>query len=349
MKNVKRIAAILLCLALVFALAACSGSSNNAQNNTDATTEAAYDGETIKVAALKGPTGMGMVYLMDNKNYDVTLVSDPTEIPALLTTGSVDIAACPLNLAANLAKKTNGGVQMLGINTFGVLYLVTNEITVNSLSDLAGETIYMTGQGATPEYILNDLLKEAGVADQVKVEYLSEHSELAAKMASGEVKIGVLPEPFVTVATSKNDKLSAALSLTDVWNTYHKDTQLAQGCVIARSDFIKKNPAAVEAFIADNKASVERVNSAPEAACDLMVSKGILDESLFTVSSDLSEKKQAAAKTELAVGLVGRCNIVFLDGQEMIDTANANFGVYFNADPASVGGALPEDSLYYVK
>ena len=150
MKNAKKIIALTLLLIMLFAFAACTGASNNettAPSSTEATTE--YTGEKIKIAANKGPTGMGMIDLMDNSKYEITIISDPTQVVPMLSTGEVDIATCPLSLAANLYKKTNGGIKMLGVNTLGVLYVVSNGVEIASLSDLKGQTIYATGQGST--------------------------------------------------------------------------------------------------------------------------------------------------------------------------------------------------------
>lgn len=350
MKKTKRILALLLVFAMLFAFAACNGTNNDnttTSSPSESTTE--YTGEKIKVAANKGPTGMGMVELIDNSKYDVTLLSDPTQVVAMISTGEVDIATCPLSLAANLYKKTNGGIKMLGVNTLGVLYIVTNGEEVSSLSDLKGKTIYATGQGSTPEYILNYILKANSLDKDVKVEYLSEHSELAAKVISGDAKIAVLPEPFVSVTTSKNANVKSVISLTDEWKKVNADTELAMGCVIARKEFIEKNPDAVKQFISDNKQSVEDVNLDPSAMSDKIAEKGIIDASIFAVDSNLSEKKAAAAKTEKAQAVISRCNIVYIDGAEMQKIADANFKVYFDADPTSVGGAMPSSELYYAE
>ncbi len=345
MKLTKKLLALVLALVLVLALAAC-GKTETTDPAATTETPVEYTGETIKVAAIKGPTGMGMVHMMDNSNYAFTLTSDPTEVATLLATGKVDIAACPLNLAANLFKKTGGGVQMLGINTLGVLYLLTNGETVNALSDLKGKTIYATGQGATPEYILADLLAAKGLSD-VKVEYLSEHSELAAKIASGECTIAVLPEPFVTIATTKNSAVTVALSLTDIWNEVHPDSRLSMGCVIARKAFIDSNPDGVKAFLQDARSSVETVNTDALASAAKMVEKEIVPETLFAIPADTAEKKVDAAKLQKANDVIGRCNIVFIEGAQMQQIANENFQVLFDADPTSVGGELPPATLYY--
>lgn len=350
MKNAKKIIALALALIMLFAFAACTGASDNATtapSSTEASTE--YKGEKIRIAANKGPTGMGMIDLMDNPKYEITIISDPTQVVSMISTGEVDIATCPLSLAANLYKKTNGAIKMLGVNTLGVLYVVSNGVEIASLSDLKGKTIYATGQGSTPEYILNHILKANSLENDVKVEYLSEHSELAAKVISGDVKLAVLPEPFVSVVTTKNESVKSVLSLTDEWKKVNPDTELAMGCVVARKDFIEKNPDAVKQFISENKQSVENVNLNPASQGDKIAEKGIIDASIFAVDSSLSEKKAEAAKTEKAQAVISRCNIVFIDGSEMQKIADANFKVYFDADPKSVGGEMPVSELYYAE
>lgn len=353
MKNLKKITALVLALLLMFTFAACTLSPSNEETTVNGeTTEAvktddttAYNGEKIKVAAIKGPTGMGMVNLMDDSKYEFTLTGDPTEVVSLIATKAVDIAACPLNVAANLYKKTGGNVKMLGVNTLGVLYVVTNGEAVTGMEDLEGKTVYSTGQGATPEFIINHLIEKNGLKD-TKVEYLSEHSELAAKLISGGAEIAVLPEPFVTVATSKSENVKVSFSLTDEWNKVNEDTELAMGCVVVRADFAKENPDAVEAFIKDNKASVEYVNRNPQEAAQKMVQKGIVDSAVFAVN-ETDEKKAEAAKAEKAKQVISRCNIVFVDGEMMKTVANANYQVYFDANPASIGGEMVADELYY--
>lgn len=350
MKNIKRILALVLAGLMIFAFAACTNTNQGSTTeetttNTSETTSSSYNGQTINVAAIKGPTGMGMINLMSDSAYNFTLTSDPTEIVSLITTKKVDIAACPLNVAANLYKKTGGQIKMLGINTLGVLYVVTNGVTVSSLKDLAGKTVYTTGQGATPEYIINHILDKNGLKDEVKIEYLSEHSELATKLVSNEVEIAILPEPFVTVATSKNKNVEVALSLTDEWNAINPETELAMGCVIARSDFIEENPEAVEKFISDNKLSVEYLNTNASEASTKLVEKGIVDEAIFAVEE--TGKKEASAKATKANEVIGRCNIVFVDGEKMQTIANANFETYFAANPASIGGEMPSSDIYY--
>ncbi len=330
MKNKKSLIALLLAVVLLFTFAACGG-NGDAETTTEESTSAAVT-EKINVAAISGPTGMGMIDMMDDEKYSFTLTGDPTEIVSLISSKGADIAACPLNLAANLYKKTEGGIKILGLNTLGVLYFVTKGAELNEVSELKGKTVYATGQGTTVEYILNYILEgnDLKVGEDVTVEYLSEHSELVAKMSKGEVEYGVLPQPFVTVATAQNPELKVSLSLTKEWNKINPDTKLSMGCVIARTDFIKENPEAIKTFIEENKASVEFVNTDINMAAELVYEYGIL------------------GNAAIAKKAIPECNIVFIDGDEMKKIATANYEVYFNADPTSIGGAIPADDIYYV-
>lgn len=293
----------------------------------------------VNVAALNGPTGIGMVKLMEdndagtaNNAYTVTLAGAPDDIVGKLTSGEVDIAAVPTNLAATLYQRTDGNIQVLALNTMGVLYVVENGESIHSVADLAGKTVGGSGQGSTPEYIWNYILEQNGVQN-VDTQYRSEHSELAALLASGELDVAVLPEPFVTTALSKNENLRVALNLTDEWNklVQEKGGQggLTQGCIVVRKDYAEANPGVIEAFLTDYEASVQYVN------------ENVADAAL------LVEKRGIMASAALAEKAIPNCNIVCIEGQEMKDILSGFLQVLYDANPKSVGGALPGDDFYY--
>ncbi|MGE4352752.1 MAG: ABC transporter substrate-binding protein [Oscillospiraceae bacterium] len=288
----------------------------------------------INIAALKGPTGMGMSFLMQasengktQNTYDFTLSGAPDDVVSKFISGEVDVAAVPINLAAVLMAKTDN-VKILAVNTLGVLYILENGDTIHSVADLAGKTIEATGQAATPEYILSYILQKNGIADSVTVEYLTEHSELAALMASGDVTLGMLPEPNVTVVMSKNPDVRVALNLTDEWEAV-TGTQLVQGCIIARADFAEENHDALQVFLDEYAQSVENVNTDHAAAAELIAKYGIVE---------------SAAVAEKAID---NCNIVCMTGDEMKESADAMFAVLFEANPKSIGGAIPDESIYF--
>ncbi len=292
--------------------------------------------ETVRVAALKGPTGMGLAPLMDTAakgeaklNYSFTIESAPDAVNALVIGKNVDIAAVPVNVASVLYQKTKGAVQVVGINTRGVLYLVESGDTVKSVADLKGKTIYASGKGATPEYVLNHILAQNNLTPgkDVTVEYLSEHAEVITALASGKATIGLLPEPNVTSALSNNSKLHIAVNMTEAWDAI-ADTTLVQGVVIVSRTFAETYPEAVRIFLEEYNASVEFVNTKPEEASVMIEAAGIIP------------------KAALAKKAIPTSNICLITGDEMQTTLKALYEVLHTANPASIGGQLPDDGFY---
>lgn len=293
----------------------------------------------VNVTVLAGPTGMGAAKLMNDNaegkaanNYSFTVSTAPDEVTAAVISGSTDIAAVPTNLASVLYNKTGGEVQVLAINTAGVLYMLENGDSIQSVADLRGKTIYASGQSATPEYVLDYILSKNGIDPETDVDitYVAEHSELASLMSSGDVSLGMLPEPNVTAVTSANSGVRVALNMTEEWSKVCEDgSALVMGCVIARKEFIDAHPDAVKSFLKEYKASIEYVNSNNAEAAQMIADQGIV------------------AKAEVALKALPNCNIVYVDGSELKTQLSGFLGVLYSANPASVGGAIPDDAFYY--
>ena len=329
MKTLKKIismaiAVILSCTALV----SCSGGSDNAKLERD-----------IKVYALKGPTGMGMAKLMSDSDagtttnkYDFTIASAPDEVTAEIIKGNYDIAALPTNLASVLYNKTEGKIRVAAVNTLGVLYVLENGDTVNSLEDLNGKELYATGQGSTPEYILRYVLETNGI--DCNVTYLAEHSELAAQMISGDVSLGMLPVPNATTVLAQSDA-RIAIDLTAEWEKAAEkngdSSALYMGCVIVNPDFIEEAPEAVDTFLEEYAASVKYVNENIDDASAMIESYGIVP------------------KAAIAKKAIPDAHMVCITGDEMKTGLSGFYNVLFGFDPKSVGGAVPADDIYYIK
>ena len=293
--------------------------------------------DAMKVYALKGPTGIGLVKVMNDNDgtYDFTLVGAPDEVVAAIVSKDADIAAVPTNLAATLYNKTNGGVQLAALNTLGVLHIVTSDESVDSLDDLKGRTLYATGQGSTPEYVLNYILAAAGLENDVTVEYKAEHAELATLAASGMVDVALLPEPHVTSVLNQNPAFRVALDVTELFEQYAREkgdnAVLSMGCVIVRKEYAEQNPDKVAAFMQAYAESVAFVNANVDEASQMVEAQGIIP-------------KAAVAKKAIP-----NCHIVFVTGEEMKTQIAPFFQILFNANPKSVGGTLPGDDFYFVK
>lgn len=290
----------------------------------------------IRVGALKGPTALGMLKLMEDaaakttkNNYTFTLAGAPDEISGKLISGELDMAAIPANLAAVLNNKTKGKIQMAAVNTLGVLFLLDTGESIKSIKDLAGKTVYATGQASTPEYAFNYLLRANGLEPGVDVEviYKSEHAEVAALMAEGKVEYALLPQPFVSTVLSKGTA-RIALDLTEEWQKVgEKGSNLVMGAFAVRKEFYDLNKQAVQDFLKEYAASIAYTNENVAKAAALSGKYEIIAEAVAKIA-------------------IPQCNIVYYSGAEMQKMTDAFLKVLFDADPKSVGGALPDASFY---
>ena len=290
----------------------------------------------VRVAALKGPTAMGLVGLMrDGEDYAFTRAASADEITPKLIQGELDIAAVPANLAAVLYNSTSGGVRVLAVNTLGVLYIVERGERIQSVEDLRGRTIYTAGKGSTPEYALNYILRGSGLdpAQDVTIEFKSEHAECVAALLNDPEAAAMLPQPFATVAQAKAEDMRIALDLTAEWDRLQADSEspssMITGVMIARTAFIEAQPEAVAAFLEAYEASVRFTLENTAEAAALIGEYDIFD----------------AAVAEKALPY---CNITFIAGEEMRERLGGYLGELFAQDPASVGGALPDEAFYFI-
>ena len=347
MKKMKKLLAFVMALTVILSLAACGAKTEAPAETTQPAlqteavpeTTAAPETEAPKVSAnvmvLNGTTGFGMANLMDAAangeaalDYTFSVETDASNIVAALANGSVDIAALPTNAASTIYNKTKGGVQVLALNTLGVLYLVTDgSVEVTTIADLAGQTVYAPAQN--PTFIAQYLFQANGVDVTVDNTY-AQPADLNTAVAAGEVSIAVLPEPMVTVAKSKNPDLVVALDLTEEWDKVAPAGSLVQGCVVARTAFVQENPAAVAAFLEEYGASIEGLTTDIEGTAAKIEALGI-----FT-------------KAAVAAKAIPNCNVCFITGEQMRAALNEFLTIMHGVAPQSVGGAVPADDFYCV-
>ncbi len=300
------------------------------------------DDVEIRVGSLKGPTSIGLVSLMNeakngetvNKYADFTVVAAADELNTKFIKGELDIILVPANVASVLYNKTEGAVTVIDINTLGVLYMISADTSMKEIKDLAGKTIYLTGKGTTPDFVLQYLLSENGVdLSEVTLEYKSEATEVAAVLAENPNAVGLLPQPFVTTACAQNKALSVIFDTTSEWEKIQGEDggKLVTGVTVVRDDFLEAHPNAAAQFIKEHEASAAFVSSDLDKAAEYVVELGIIP------------------KAEVAKKAIPECNIVCISGEEMKVSLKSYLQVLFDKAPASVGGAMPEDDFYYVQ
>lgn len=333
----KKSIGLFLIMALVLGLLAGCVITEPAEDAPEVVVEEAAS-TTFHIASLKGPTTMGMVKLMKDAqtgtlkhDYQFQMFGTADEIVPLLVKGELDVALVPCNLASVLYNKTKGGVQMAAVNTLGVLYIVENGESIHSIEDLRGKTIYNTGKGTSPEYVLNYILQQNGLVPgkDVTVEFKSESTELAVLLEEAENAIAVLPQPYVAGLQVQNPNVRVALNLTEEWDKVSEDSGLVTGVVLVRTQFATENAAALKEFLADYEASTVYVNENNKEASEWIAEYGIV------------------AKAPIAEKALPACNITYLENDEMKAKVNGYLKVLFDANPESVGGALPGDDFYF--
>lgn len=328
MKKMSKVVSALLCVALLAGVLAGCGTKEKAE---------------LSVVAMTGPTGIGMVKLMSDSeagetdvNYTFELVGAADEITGKIVNKEVDIAAVPCNLASVLYNKTQGEISVLAVNTKGVLYILEagGGTSIQSVADLAGKTIVSTGKGTTPEYTLNYILSSNGINPEtdVTIEYKSEATEVVAALKQGLCDVAMLPQPMVTAAKAQVEGVRVALDITEEWAKIQGETgtELITGCVIVRNEVLENNKKAVDAFLADYKASIAYVNENVADAAKLVAEYGII------------------ANAAIAEKAIPACNITFMGGEEMKANMEGYLGVLAAANPKAVGGALPSEAFYYI-
>ena len=342
----KKLLSLVLTLAMLSSLAACAQPQVN-EPEVPAETEApvqateevpALDTQLpIRAMVLNGTTGFGMANLMHaaqngeaKLNYSFTVETDASNVTAALVNGTADLAALPTNAAAAVYNKTGGAVQVLALNTLGVLYLVSDgSVSVESFEDLRGMTVYAPAQN--PSFVFQHLCEANGLKpgeDIIIDNSYAQPANLNAAVSAGEVSLAVLPEPMVTVARSTNDKLQVAMDLTAEWDKVSPAGSLVQGCVVVRTEFAQAHPEELRCFLTEYEASMDALTADVQASAEKIEATGVF------------------AKAAVAAKAIPNCNLCFITGAEMQAALGEFLRIMHAVAPASVGGAVPGDDFY---
>lgn len=339
----KRTLSLLMCLVMLLGMAACgkpassSGASSSASGVSQSDPDVTVSKQT-NVMVMSGPTGVGAAKLMadsaaagDTAAYHFTVVAGNDEVAPALAKGEADIACIATNVAANLYNK-NGGIQVLAANTLGVLYILEKGETITDVASLKGKTIYATGQGANPEYIINHLLTQNGIdpAKDVDLQFMTPQ-EVTAKMVQSSDGVCLLPVPAATALMLKDTAVREALDVSAEWDKI-AESPLVMGCVVVRTAFMQEHPELVEQFLTQYEASIHYMK----------------DEANLAQAAEYVAQFGITANPAIATKAIPQCNLTYLAGAEMRQAIQSYYEVLFTANAASIGGGNPDDDFYYV-
>lgn len=311
---------------------------NSSDENKTQEDIAQSNGIEVKIGALKGATTIGLASLIAKSQegetvnqYKVTMETAADTLLPLMIKGELDIALLPANVASVLYHKTDGAITVIDINTLGVLYMVSADDGFKEMSDLEGKTIYLTGKGTTPDYVLQYLLKENGLSDKVTLEYRAEAAEVAAILATEENSIGLLPQPFVTAAMTQNENLKIIFDCTEEWRKLQGEggSSLVTGVTVVRNEFLAENGEAVDSFLKEHANSAKKANEDVQTVAEMVEKLGIIE------------------KAAIAEKAIPYCNITCITGEEMKQALSGYLTVLYQQNKESIGGELPEEAFYY--
>ena len=339
MKNkIKKLSVLVLSLLLIISLSSCQNTKDPKAKNP---TNTPKQKTKMKITALKGPTGMGLVELMKKNDegtasldYEFTVLGSPDDLIGKVISKEIDVAAVPTNMALVLYNKTKHELKLAAVNTMGVLYVLENGNSINSIEDLKDRTVGTSGKGASPDYIFRYILKQNNInaEEDLMLDFSLQHSELATAVVAGDVKVALLPQPFVTTVLMKNKDVRIALDITKEWEkATDNKSKLAMGCIIVQKDYVEKNKEAFNMFLEEYKSSIDFVNNNKEEAGALI------------------EKYQILPSAKIAKEAIPYSNIVYIDAMDAKPFLQDLYSILFDFDPKAVGGNLADDEFYYKK
>lgn len=326
MKTFRRIFSVLLAMLMLLSFAACNGDGENETEPTAESTTSYIRENKTKIASLSNPLGIGISKLGADRDYAyaVNAYADAQQVSEILKKGEADIAVLPVNTAACLYNETDGAIKIIAVNALGLFHVLEKGGEIKSIDDLKGKTVYSLGKGSMPEFLLNYLLAENGLDGKVTVKFAADFNEIK----SADADIFMLPEPYAAMLASSTDGMSYALDLSDEWSKL-SETPFTQGVIVARTEYIEQNPEYIETFLMQNEISVNYLIENPNYAPTLLSETGYFESA------------------GLAQAALAGCNPAFIRGESMKTAVEAVLEMLHKADPASVGGEIPDDGIYY--
>lgn len=284
----------------------------------------------INVAVPDGAPALAIAKLLNSSKFEgykvnYEIVAGATEISAKITTGSADIVVAPTNIAAKLY--SNGAkIKVVASNIFGLVYLVgTEEIT--SISALRGEEILCTGQGGTPDFVLQYVLNQNGInGDDANIKYISQGSDVIAALKTGQAKFALLGEPAATMAVN-NAGARILVDFQKEWKTLTGNDGYPQASTIVTDEVFNEHSAFLKAFLAEMEANTEWVKSNVE-----------------TVNQVL--KDYGSTNTFASAEVIERCNVRYVGAMEAKASIVSYLEIMSSYNAGFIGATLPNDAFY---
>ena len=295
--------------------------------------------KSVRIGLLNGPSCIPAAYLIDNcKEIDGAKVTSEkfADVPALLPKmlkNEIDIGFMPLNVAAKVYN-SSGAIVCCGITGTGNLVLVTKKKDVKRFADLKGKTIYVAGQGSTPEYMFKYLIEKnemkVNTRDGVVLAFSIPTAQLVPQMLSDRIPYILVPEPFATIAQMKSKEVVVAIDLQSEYEYFAgSGSTYPLTVMVARKGFAEKNADLLDAFLRKYEESYNWTIRYPK------------------VAGELCEKLEFGLAAGVVSNSIPKANYVFVSSEYERNEAEKLLNIFLQYDEASIGGKLPDDGFYF--
>ncbi|OPX84335.1 MAG: NMT1/THI5 like protein [Pelotomaculum sp. PtaB.Bin104] len=233
----------------------------------------------------------------------------------------------PVNVASKLYNKEID-IALASVNTWGILYLVSVEDTVEQWPDLKNKELYVGAQGSTPDVLTRYLLSRSGLQlEDIKLTYLGS-PEIAQMMINGMVKNAVLPEPLVTQVIMNNRRARVVRDFYADWQQFEgQAARLPQAGMIVSNSFAEAYPDSLDEFNRAYAAAMEWTLTNPDGAAQLVQANLKMPAPVFISSMERTRLQFA--------GAAGAKNDVLIYLGRLLDVS-----------PDMVGGKLPDEKFF---
>jgi len=300
----------------------------------------AVQNDNVDILTLRGPSAMSMLFMMDELdnlngyqlNYEI--FDEPLQVRARLLKEEPEMALIPTNMAANLYNK---GVpyQLAAIPVWGTVMVFGRDSLIKNWADLKGHRIHLMARGMTPDILFRFLAAENGLdpdKDMILDYSFPSHSDLANAVIAGLSDIAVLSEPMVSQVRIKNKNVRLIFDLEQEWGKIFKnDFAIPQTSLVVNAGFAAKNRDFVTVFIEKYGEYCKQLSSDTHGAALLAVSFGILPDTIT------------------AKDAIPGCNMSVIPSWMVKERVDAYLRVFYNFNPESIGGKLPDENFFFKK
>lgn len=319
---------LLIFLSIVFAFGVMAGCANGDFDDSS---------KVINIYLPDGAPALALVSLFDKTEINGQKVKftvvPSANISGYLTKGEADLAIVPTNMASIIY---NQGYEYkyVSANTHGNLFVVGFD-DADSLADLKGKRVCVIGQGQVPDLIFRSLLEREGIEyeiaekaieDKVSLQYIQDGGVLMTLIYQHNVDFGVFAEPAVTTALNKIEGAKAVLDIQTLWGGGYPQAGLMVSNKIS-DDFIK-------ALFSELEKSASFAEDDPA-------------EALKRISDHMIESGETTIKA-LTKDTVLRSNVRLSKAADCKESVMFFLNAFYNLNPASIGGNLPDDGFFRI-